>query len=79
VEDERLRKKLRFLLDAQLDDQRAAWEMQPDGTYVQRVPGRGRKAKGSQQILIERAEQRHKDATRLRKRRAKGVARRQWR
>ena len=45
----------------------------------QRVPGRGRKSKGSQQILIEGAEQRHKDATRLRKRRAKGVARRQWR
>jgi polyphosphate kinase len=79
VEDERLRTKLRFILDAQLADQRAAWEMQPDGTYVQRVPGRGRKAKSSQQILIERAEERLKDATRLRKRRAKGIARRQWR
>ena len=50
--------------------------MQADGTYLQRVPGKGRKGRGSQEILIERAEKRYREATRLRKRRPKGVARR---
>jgi polyphosphate kinase len=76
VEDPRLQEELRFVIDAQLEDQRSAWEMQPDGTYVQRVPGKGRKGKSSQQLLIERAEKRYKEATRLRKRRPKGIARR---
>ena len=76
VEDPRLQEELRFMLDAQLNDQRSAWEMQPDGTYVQRTPGPGRKEKSSQQALIDWAEKRHKEATRLRKRRPKGIARR---
>jgi polyphosphate kinase len=73
VEDPRLQEELRFVLDTQLADQRSAWEMQPDGTYRQRVPGRGRKARSSQLVLAERAERRLKEATRLRKRRPKGL------
>jgi polyphosphate kinase len=75
VEDPKLQEELRFVLDAQLDDARNGWEMQPDGTYVQRVPGKGRKGRASQELLAERAEQRHREATRLRKRRTRGVAR----
>jgi len=76
IESPALRKQLRFMLDAQLADQRSAWEMQPDGSYVQRQPRNERKDKSSQQTLIERAEKAYKDATRLRKRTPKGIAKR---
>ena len=36
VEVEGLREKLRQMLDLQLNDHRSAWEMRPDGSYVQR-------------------------------------------
>jgi polyphosphate kinase len=71
VEDPRLQQDLRFVLDTQLADSRSGWEMQPDGTYRQRVPGRGRKARSSQELLALRAEKRLKEATRRRKRRAR--------
>ena len=37
VEDPALRQELRAILDTQLAPKRGAWEMQPDGSYVQRV------------------------------------------
>jgi polyphosphate kinase len=64
------------VLETQLADSRSAWDMQPDGTYRQRVPGPGRKGKSSQLTLAEHADKRRKEATRLRKRRPRGVARR---
>ena len=73
VEDGGLRKDLRTILDIQLAPNRNAWGMQPDGTY-QRVTGDD--APSCQQALIDLAEKRHKDASRLRKRRPKGFARR---
>ena len=79
VEDPRLQEDLRFVLDTQLADQRSAWDMQPDGTYVRRMPSTDDETKSSQQILIERAEKRYKQATRLKKRRTQGFARRQAR
>jgi polyphosphate kinase len=65
IEDPRLQGELRHVLDTQLSDQRGAWDMLPDGSYVQRT---GMGAKHSQQQLIERTERRLKDATRLRRR-----------
>jgi polyphosphate kinase len=76
VEDPALQAALRFVLDTQLADCRSAWEMQPDGTYRQRGGGRGRKGKSSQLILAEHAEKRLREATRLRKRRPRGAAKR---
>jgi len=79
VEQPRLQKELRTLLDAQLGDQRSAWEMRSDGSYIQRVPDAGAKkskSKGSQQVLMERADKHLKEATRLRRRKPRGVARR---
>jgi len=74
VEDPRLQKELRTILDLHLDDQRNAWEMASDGTYKQRrKPGRDA---GSQELLIERAERRQREASRLKKRKPKGIARR---
>jgi polyphosphate kinase len=64
------------VLDVEMADPRGAWDMQPDGSYVQRRPDEGAKARHSQQTLIDRAEKRLKEATRLRKRKPKGVARR---
>ena len=73
VEDPGLRKELRLILDVQLSDPRSAWEMQPDGSYLQRQPPKSQKAKSSQQLLIDSAEKRHKEATRLRKRKPRGI------
>jgi polyphosphate kinase len=76
VDPPELRQKLRQILDVQLNDRRSAWDMQSDGSYVQRAPGEGEDPRGSQQILIELAEQRQKEAQRLKKRKPKGIARR---
>ncbi len=65
VEDVRLQSELRHILDTELADQRGAWDMQADGSYVRRT---GLGAKHSQQLLIERTERRLKEATRLRRR-----------
>jgi polyphosphate kinase len=74
IEDPLLRKELRAVLDAQLVSNRGEWEMQADGSYVRRLPADGYKS--CQQVLIELAEKRQREAGRLRKRRPKGVARR---
>jgi polyphosphate kinase len=68
VEDPELRKRLRFLLDVQLKDRRSAWEMQPDGSYVQRRPEGKREALGSQDLLIRTMERRQKEAVKVHKR-----------
>ena len=73
VEAPDLRTELRFLLDTQLGDHRSAWEMGSDGSYVQRKSAKGKKAKGTHQVMIEWAERRHKDATRLKRRKTRGV------
>lgn len=76
VEDPGLCEELDFLLDAQITDNHSAWEMQPDGTYLQRQPRRGEKARGAQQVLIAAAEKRQFEASHLRKRKPKGAAKR---
>jgi polyphosphate kinase len=60
VEDPLLQQELQQIIDVQFDDYRSGWEMQPDGSYVQRRPeGRGETAaKGSQLVLIDLARQR---------------------
>jgi polyphosphate kinase len=74
VEPPELRAELRAMLDAQLNDQRSAWDMQPDGSYIQRQPDpEGPKALGSQEMLILRAEKRLREATRLRRRKLRGI------
>jgi polyphosphate kinase len=74
IEDPALRAELRDVLDAQLLPNRDAWEMQPDGTYVHLASARDQKS--CQQGMINHAQKRHKKASRLRKRRPKGFARR---
>jgi polyphosphate kinase len=75
VEAPPLKKKLRLLLDTQMNDRRSAWEMQPDGSYVQHQP-KSEKEVGSQQALINWTEKQYREATRLRKRKTQGIGRR---
>ncbi|MCF8005282.1 MAG: polyphosphate kinase 1 [Chromatiaceae bacterium] len=57
VEDPELRQELRLILDVQFADQRSAWDMQPDGSYVQRQ-SEDEHAKGAQDTLMGVAEKR---------------------
>jgi len=54
IEDLALQAELRISLDLQLADRRSAWEMQPDGSYLQRTP-LGEGDISSQSALIDRA------------------------
>jgi polyphosphate kinase len=67
-----LREELRFVLDAQLGDQRGGWEMQADGSYRQRLPA-DPDTPHSQVLQIARAEAEHREATRLKRRRVRGL------
>lgn len=55
VEEPRLQEELKTILDLELGDNVKAWEMRPDGTYVQRTPGEGEEPRSSQEILMQRA------------------------
>ena len=75
VEAPALRAELRTLLDLHLADERSAWDMQPDGSYVQRRP-EDPDAPGCQQRLIALAEERLRSAMRLRRRKPQAIVRR---
>ena len=59
VEPAELTRELRIIFDTHLADQRSAWDMQQDGTYVQRTPADGNgNGNGSHRLLIARAQKR---------------------
>lgn len=72
VEDPALREELRTSLDAHLNDVTDAWEMNSDGSYTQRRPETA-EDEGAYQTLIQWAQKREFEATRLRNRRSAGV------
>src|SRR5271154_1570224 len=74
VEDPQLRKELRTVLDIQLRPNRCQWEMQSDGTYLKSAVADA--APACQQAMIDFAETRQTEATKVKRRRAKGFARR---
>jgi polyphosphate kinase len=74
VEDPQLRKELRVVLDLQLRPNRCQWEMQADGSYVKNAVADASPA--CQQAMIDFAETRQTEATKVKKRHAKGFARR---
>ncbi len=57
VEAAELQADLRAILDINLSDQRSAWEMQSDGSYIQRTP-KGKETRSCQERLMELAKQR---------------------
>jgi polyphosphate kinase len=73
VEDPELRGELRMILDTQLADRRSAWEMRPDGSYEQRQPEGDRDRRSSQSELVRWAEENYWEATRLKRRRPRGI------
>ena len=75
VEAPALRAELRAVLDLHMEDERSAWDMQPDGTYLQRRP-QDPDAPGCQQKLIALAENRLRAAMRLRRRKPQLIVRR---
>ena len=66
IRDEELKREVQTVFDVQLADGRSAWEMKPDGGYVQLQETET----GSQAELVRLAEKRHAEATRLRKRKS---------
>jgi polyphosphate kinase len=75
IEHESLRRQLHAILEAQLGDQRGAWEMQADGGYVQR-PGSSHNNLSSQEMFVAAAALRAERARRLRKLKPRAFARR---
>lgn len=55
VEDPELIKDLQEILAVMLADNRQAWELQPDGRYIQRHPADGAQEQCAQKILMEMA------------------------
>jgi polyphosphate kinase len=74
VEDPQLRKELRTVLDIQLKPNRCQWDMQSDGVYIRTAVADA--APACQQALIDFADTRQTEATKVKKRRSKGFARR---
>ena len=70
VEPPALQGELRTILDMLLNDQRSAWDMLPDGSYVQRDGGKD--IDGAHQQMIKWVEGRFAEANRLRRRSARG-------
>jgi len=70
-----LQEKLRTILDIHLADQCNAWDMQSDGSYIKRIPT-DETALGSQEKLIQEAEERQKEALRLKKRKTRVISHR---
>lgn len=55
VEDPEIIKDLQEILGVMLADDRQAWELQPDGSYIQRHPADEAKEQSAQKILMEMA------------------------
>ncbi len=57
IDDPEISKDLQEILGIMLADTRQAWDMQPDGTYIQRRPHTADEDKTTHQILMEMASQ----------------------
>jgi polyphosphate kinase len=55
IEDPRLQEEVKAILDLQLADNVKAWDMQANGSYVQRRPSAGEEARSSQDLLMQQA------------------------
>ncbi|MDH3870992.1 MAG: polyphosphate kinase 1 [Gammaproteobacteria bacterium] len=58
VEDQKLRQELRLIIDVQLSSRKQAWEMQADGSYIEREDTPGKKSLSSQETFIQLAQKR---------------------
>jgi polyphosphate kinase len=67
VESPELTKELRAIFDIHISDQCSVWDMQPDGSYIQRMPVAESSPCGSHQLLIERAAKRLRESLKQKK------------
>ncbi|MDA8414175.1 MAG: polyphosphate kinase 1 [Desulfobacteraceae bacterium] len=67
VEPPELKKELRVIFDTYLSDRCSAWDMQPDGRYLQRMPDSETYPCGSHYRMIERAAKRLKESLKQKK------------
>lgn len=58
VEEKNLQNRLREIIDVQTQNRRSVWEMQPDGSYTQRQPGKDDDPRSVHEILITMAKNR---------------------
>jgi polyphosphate kinase len=58
VEDQKLRQELRLIIDVQLSGRKDVWDMQADGSYIEREDTTGKKSLSSQETFIELAQKR---------------------
>jgi len=73
VDDPDLRQQLREMLEIQLYDRRSAWDMQPDGSYVQRQPRKEKEQRGTHNRLIRATAKLARDARKPGKRKPQPV------
>ncbi len=76
IEAPGLQRDLDGFLQVQLRDRRSVWEMQSDGSYIQRQPTTDAEARSCQDRMIQAADLRAERAKRLRKIKPRGFARR---
>jgi len=67
VEDPALKKELCAVFDIHDADRRSAWDMQSDGSYIQRQPAGDKQHEGSHQMMIARTEARAKSMAKEKK------------
>ena len=58
VEDSKLRQELRLIIDVQLSSRKDVWEMQSDGSYIERKDTAAKKSLSSQETFIALAQKR---------------------
>jgi polyphosphate kinase len=73
VESPQLTSELRVVFDTHIADRRSAWDMQQDGSYIQRVPHEHDGTEGSHNLLIARTERRRKETLKMKKKKSKRV------
>lgn len=71
VESPLLTRELRTVFDTHLADRRSAWDMQPDGSYLQRMPQENEPAEGSHALLIAMSERRQKELLKQKSKKSK--------
>jgi polyphosphate kinase len=75
VEDPELQDGLREIFDTLLSDEYSVWQMNADGSYT-RLVGTNEDGEGCQQALIHQAQERDRDAKRLKRRKPQAARRR---
>ena len=78
VEDTKLKKELRKIIEVQLEDRQDAWIMASDGSYSRAKSESELLGQGSQEYMMEIAEKRHKYASKLKSMKTRGRSKKEY-